>query len=308
MKFRLRLLVVISCLLVSSVACSLTAFIPGSDKPRGTIIFMNDKNGSDDLFSYNLSTQTLVRLTNNSVEDQDPTCLNKSKRIGFVRTQKDSERSDLYSMDTKGNDIQKIYQDRYLWIAYPDWSPNEKNIVASAIRKCDETSISCTYDIYVMNADGTDLARFMNSNTSYWVPRWSPDGRKIAYASDEDGDSEVYVMDKDGSNIEKLTNNSGFDGYPNWSPDGKKILFVSDRDGDWNLYLMNGDGSDPNALTTSKANEFQAAWSPDGKWIVYVSDEDQDYEVYIMDFNGENRQRITDNYSKDSMPVWCVWN
>lgn len=308
MKKHLQFIVAVAFLAISAVACSLTSLIPGSADPRGTIVFMNDEEGSDELFSYNVKTQSLVRLTDNSVEDQDPSCLNRSKRIGFVRTQEDGLRSDLYTMDVNGEDVKKIDESRHTWIAYPDWSANEKYIVASSLRKCDVDNNLCTYDLYSLKADGTEFDRLVNSEFSYWVPRWSPDGGKIAYASDEDGESEVYVMDKDGSNIKQLTDNAGFDGYPNWSPDGRTILFVSDRGGSWDLYLMNVDGSDQTPLTTATTNEFQASWSPDGKWIVYVSDEDGDYEVYIMDSHGENQQKLTDNNSKDSMPVWCGWN
>jgi len=55
---------------------------------------------------------------------------------------------------------------------------------------------------------------------------WSPDDRRIAFASDRDGNSEIYVMNADGSNAVRLTYNDATDRYPGWSPDGSKIVFT----------------------------------------------------------------------------------
>ena len=72
---------------------------------------------------------------------------------------------------------------------------------------------------------------------------WSPDGTKLAYMSDHDGNWEVYVVALTGQ-VWRLTMNEANDGLPAWSPDGQHIAFVSDRDGTWGLYLMNPDGSE----------------------------------------------------------------
>ena len=57
------------------------------------------------------------------------------------------------------------------------------------------------------------------------VPRWSPDGQRIALAVEVDGDWEIYVMDFDGSNRTRLTDSPGLDYSPDWSPDGRLITF-----------------------------------------------------------------------------------
>ena len=69
-------------------------------------------------------------------------------------------------------------------------------------------------------------------------PSWSPDGQRIAFDSNRDGDWELYVMNADGSEVRKLTQNDGSDYYPAWSPDGQRIAFQSDRDGDFEIYVL----------------------------------------------------------------------
>ena len=91
-------------------------------------------------------------------------------------------------------------------------------------------------------------------------PAWSPDGKKIAFDSDRDGNWEIYVMNADGSNPINLTNNNGVDWYSTWSPDGRKIAFSSNRDGNFQIFVMNADGSNPIRLTKNKAWDEDPAW------------------------------------------------
>src|SRR6188508_387922 len=93
-------------------------------------------------------------------------------------------------------------------------------------------------------------------------PSWSPDGRRIAFYSDRDGNAEIYVMNADGSGVRRLTNTKADEGYPSWSPDGRTITFDSDRDGNFEIYAMDADGSNPRRLTNHPARDVSASWAP----------------------------------------------
>ena len=69
-----------------------------------------------------------------------------------------------------------------------------------------------------MNADGTSVAQLTHDQATEGRPAWSPDGTRIAIASDKGGDAEIYVMNADGSNVVRLTNSAGPDGWPAWAP------------------------------------------------------------------------------------------
>jgi TolB protein len=97
-----------------------------------------------------------------------------------------------------------------------------------------------------MDADGGNVQQLTASPGHDWGPVWSPDGQRIAFASDRTGNFEVYVMDADGGNVQQLTENPGEDFEPVWSPDGERLAFGSRRPPDLSeiaIYLMAPDGS-----------------------------------------------------------------
>ena len=155
-------------------------------------------------------------------------------------------------------------------------------------------------EIYVMNANGTDVTRLTNSSGDDWLIAWSPDGTRIAFQSNRDGNDEIYVMNADGTGVTRLTNNSVDDLLPAWSPDGTRIAFMSD----WEIYVMNADGTDLTMLTNNSAYDLLHAWSPDGTRIAFQSDRDGNDEVYVMNADGTGVTRLTNNLAEDRSPVW----
>jgi WD40-like Beta Propeller Repeat len=102
---------------------------------------------------------------------------------------------------------------------------------------------------------------------------YSPDGTRIAFMNNYDGDYEICVMNADGTGVKQLTKNSAVDAYPSWSPDGARIAFTSNRDGDFDIYVMNANGSNQTNITSDDPSyDDFPRWSPDGRWIAIETD------------------------------------
>ncbi len=180
---------------------------------------------------------------------------------------------------------------------HPDWSPDGSRIAFSS-------DPGGNRDIYVMNADGSGIARLTSSPAHDGAPVWSPDGQRIAFDSNRGGDFEVYVMNADGSGLIQLTDNSSHDGVPDWSPDGNRIVFSSDRYGNRDTYVMNADGSGVTNITNNSAYEFWPQWSPDGKRIAFNSKLDGDSNIYVVNDDGSGLTNLTNRYCSSGEPAW----
>lgn len=130
-------------------------------------------------------------------------------------------------------------------------------------------------------------------------PFWSPEGDKIVFESNREGNFDIYVMKADGEEggLVRLTDHPSADRRPAWSPDGTKIVFQSQRDGNQEIYVMNADGSGQVNLTRHPAADSHPYWSADGSGIVFNSNRDtgETDEAYVMKADGTSIERITHN-------------
>jgi Tol biopolymer transport system component len=191
----------------------------------------------------------------------------------------------------------------------PSPTPDSRRIAFTSNR--DDNS-----EIYLINADGSELTNLTNNPADDQQPNWSPDGKRIAFSSDRDGNQEIYVINADGSEVTRLTNNLAPDYYPLWSPDGQLILFETvdeDTNGDGSLdywddageiYVINVDGTGQVNLSNHPADDQQPDWSPDGKQITFFSDRDGNWEIYVMNADGSSQANLTNYSNLDQDPVW----
>lgn len=153
-------------------------------------------------------------------------------------------------------------------------------------------------DIFIMDADGSNVSNLTNNPGSNAFPVVSPDGTMIAFrAMEPDGARELYLINTDGSNMRRLTVNNDIEWNHVWSPDSKWIAFQAGS-----LYIIGADGSNLKKLIEDRAGS-SPAWAPDGTKIAFVSGRDGT-GVYVMYVDGTQIKRITNTKGVTGSPKW----
>jgi len=199
---------------------------------------------SYDIFRANPDGTNLRRLTTTPGYDAEAT-INRDGRIVFTSV-RDGD-MEIYSMNGDGSDVKRL-TNRPGPDGGPWFSPDGKQIVFRGHPITDQKELAeyrtllkqelwrpTTLEIYVMNADGTNVRQVTHLGGANFAPSWTPDGRRIIFASnahDPRGRNfDIYLVNLDGSGLEQVTFNDTFDGFPMFSPDGRLLAFSSNRNG-----------------------------------------------------------------------------
>ena len=176
--------------------------------------------------------------------------------------------------------------------------------------------VAFTYlgDIWTADDNGQNTQRLTVNRARDAYPRFSPDGKWIAFSSDRNGNLDVFIIAASGGTARQLTFHSADDTVLGWTPDGRGVLFSSNRGEDFpaQLYIVNVDGGLPRRAGTDMG--IQASFSQDGKRIAY-NPKGQVYwrkyyrgsfqtDVWIEDVSTKKFTQVTDFDGMDSWPMW----
>lgn len=149
------------------------------------------------------------------------------------------------------------------------------------------------YELVVADADGFGPQSIVGSPEPLLSPAWSPDGRKLAYVSFEQGNSEIYMQDVATGSRELISSGKGINGAPSFSPDGRKMALTLSRSGNPEIYVRDMATGRLTQLTQHWAIDTEPVWSPDGKTIYFTSDRGGKPQIYSMASSGGTPKRVT---------------
>jgi TolB protein len=160
-------------------------------------------------------------------------------------------------------------------------------------------------DIFIADYDGENPRQITSNKTLNIAPRWSPDGRAIAYTSYRRGGANVFISNIFQGTLVEVTQGPkvGENWLPAWSPDGSRVAFTSTRDGNPEIYVANRDGSNIRRLTNHPGIDISPTWSPSGTQIAFTSDRTGTPQIWIVGADGLGLQRKTSESYCDK-PTW----
>ncbi len=143
-------------------------------------------------------------------------------------------------------------------------------------------------DIWLIDVDRPAPSRFTFGPSSNYTIAWSPDGSRIAFASDRFGPDDIFVKNTSGASeeIPVLTGGALFKEPSSWSADGTAIVFSRpDPISGWDILLVSQDGKhEPTSFVHTRFEERRGMVSPDGKWMAYHCDESGRTELFVQSF------------------------
>jgi len=272
-----------------------------------TIYFRSDRNGEFNLFSYDLRLKAIKQLTNHT----DFPVLSASSGGGQIIYE---QAGYLHIFDPRKA------QSKKLTVGVAADLVEARSRFVKGFRYLRNASISPTGaravlefrgEIITIPAEKGDPRSLTNTpGTHERSPIWSPDGKSIAYFSDESGEYELHIRDQEGKGEPKKfkMTGAGFYDDPVWSPDDQKIAYSDDS---WSLFWIDLKTGASKKIGSEylygpmRAKTIHHVWSPDSKWIAYtLSSKTYIQTVYAYSLEQDKSYQITDGLSEVSEPAF----
>ena len=159
-------------------------------------------------------------------------------------------------------------------------------------------------EVYVADYDGANATQVTRHGSISIKPKFSPDGRMIAYLSYKDRYPFLYIFNRTTGKSTPFSRNVGLNAAPAWAPDARTLALVLSKDGNTEVYLKNVDGSGSKRLTNNRASDTSPTFSPDGRQIAFVSDRSGRPQVFAMSVDGTSVRRLSYQGGSSYDPAW----
>lgn len=210
-----------------------------------------------DIFTANADGTGIKRLTYTDGYDAEATVSPDGKKIVFT-SMRDGD-LDIYVMDINGRNVRRLtnelgydggafFSPDGKQIVYRSYHPKTEAEIARYKQRLSENLIEPNnFEVWVMNADGSNKRQVTKLGVASFAPFFTPDGRRIIFSTNyfatdpRKRNFDLALINVDGTGLERVTYNETFDGFPMFSPDGKKLVFASNRNaakqGDTNVFI-----------------------------------------------------------------------
>ena len=221
-----------------------------------------------------------------------------------VGTVEKREVKEIYISDYDGENQRRITVNRNLNV-FPVWTPDGRGILYTSFRRgYPDLVLSLIYEGVRREPAAKHASDTNGDRPQNRLGVVSPDGKRICFSSNRDGNPELYVMNIDGTNVFRLTNHPAADITPTWNPQGTQIAFTSDRRGQPQLYTIGADGTNLSALT-SESYADRPTWSTLGTEIAYAARTGPGFDIKIIDLASKQVRQLTFGEGSNESPAFA---
>lgn len=289
----------------------LSPIFASARRPRNGLIALSaPAAGGEHIFSIDAEGGSRLQLTNEGSGNKFPawsadgtTIVFSSNRTGTV---------ELWTMRADGGEQTQIPTELPGHKAVPQLSPDGTTIVFAYI-----DPVIGHPEVWTISADGASARKLTTTPKAATGPTWSvlphfsPEGRRIVYASTKSGSSQVWIMNADGSDQTQVTSGFGVEfpdaNAPKWSPDGSQIAFWSGFETEYGeIWTMRADGTGARQLTDQPGtiSSDNPAWSPDGTKILFDTNRQTSPQIWMMNADGSDQHLLVDIGIGDTQFSW----
>ena len=280
-------------------------FAPVWSSDGRRLAYLSNRDGNVEVYvtlvidsKGDFSQELSMRVTNTGVDETEVIWSPDGKRIAYVSPD-GMNNSHLYWVDLDSLRPNRLIFDKYAEID-PAWSPSGEWISFTVL-----DSEGTSQGIFMRNPGGVNSLQV--TQTADYSSTWSPDGKKLAFVSKRDGNSEIYIVDvgQDGSFSQTLniTNNPANEWSPVWSADSKRIVFLSDRAESADIFIVSVEGGEALPLTANTLSESELVFGPTNS-LVFNSDPNDKPDLFVLNINSLEQQRLTKNSVPNTHPDW----
>lgn len=206
---------------------------------------------------------------------------------------------EIYIADYDGENQRRVTVNRSLAIN-PSWSTDGRAIAYTSYRR----GYPDIYVSYIYQGK-MDQPTAGTETVHNFLPAFSPDGSRIAFMTNRDGNMEIYTVNRGGGGLRRVTQHPGNDSTPTWSPAGNQIAFTSDRSGSPQIYIVDADGLGQPRRITSESWADRATWSPAPyNEIAYAGRTGPGFDIKIFSLEQGQIRTVTDGTGSNESPAW----
>ena len=271
-----------------------------------SVYFLSDRHGPVTLFAYDTKSKSVKQVLENKGFDlknvsAGPDALVYEQFGGIF----------LFDPETGRSKRVEIHLNGDLPATRPHFEKVADMIQNAAISPTGARAVfEARGEILTVPAEKGDIRNLTRTTgVSERDPAWSPDGKWIAYFSDESGEYALHLEDQSGLGEVKKINLGNPPSYfysPTWSPDSKKIAYTDKR---LNLWYVDIEKSTPVKATTERfedpSSSMSQEWSPDSKWLTYTKYlPNHQHAVFVYSLETTKESQITDGTADSRFPVF----